>query len=78
MAASNWNIVVINGTGLLGWTQEQNYKQDSHRKYLSSKLRSISNLNIVIFRGESSTLSPLLAFSYIFSPLTYNILKLTT
>lgn len=40
--------------------------------YLSSKLRSISNWKIEILLGESSILSPLLAFSYILSPPTYH------
>jgi hypothetical protein len=40
--------------------------------YLSSKLRSMSNWKIEIRLGESSMLSPLLAFSYIFSPPTYH------
>jgi hypothetical protein len=39
--------------------------------YLSFKLRSISNWKIEILLGESSILSPLLAFSYILSPPTY-------
>jgi len=39
--------------------------------YLSLKLRSVSNWKIEIRLGESSMLSPLLAFSYIFSPPTY-------
>lgn len=39
---------------------------------LSSKLRSTSNWKIEICLGESSMLSPLLAFSYIFSPPTYH------
>ena len=41
------------------------------KEYLSSKLRSISNLCIDIRLGESSTVSPLLALSYIFSPPTW-------
>lgn len=43
---------------------------------LSSKLRSMSNWKIEILRGESSMLSPRLAFSYIFSPPTYNKVKI--
>lgn len=43
-----------------------------YRCYLSSKLRSMSNWKIEIRLGESSMLSPLLAFSYIFSPPTYH------
>lgn len=53
---STWNLKVGKGR--------------NKEEYLSSKLRSISNLYIDIRLGESSTDSPLLALSYIFSPPT--------
>jgi hypothetical protein len=47
------------------------HRKRGMQEYLSSKLRSISNWYIDIRLGESSTVSPLLALSYIFSPPTW-------